>query len=169
MTEATAPTEAKIKFCEKSFEAGVLSFKFGNGEHLTLDVTTLDEEIQQELMGHGALQKIGDSYAGAAGDYKFAIAAANKVIENLQAGQWKAAREGGEGKPRTTELAEAVARIKGMELAAATEIVNALSDDQRKALRAKDKVKAVIAQIRFEKAQAKAEKSSGEAGDDLGI
>lgn len=159
-TETKAP-----KFCDKSAEGSVVSFKFGNGKELTLDVSTLDESIQTELMLHGALQKIGDSYAGAAGDFDFAIGNATKVIDNLVAGNWKAAREGGEAKPKTGELAEAIARIKQIEVAAAAEIVNGLSDEQRKAIRAKDAVKAAIAAIRYEKAQAKAAKS----GDDLGI
>lgn len=169
MTENTtaAPTEAKVKFCEKSAEGTIVSFIFGNGQELTLDVSTLDENIQTNLMIHGALQKIGDSYAGAAGDYAFAVAGAQKVIDNLLGGEWKSAREGsgGESKPRVTELAEAVARIKGMELAQAVEVISGLTDEQRKALRAKDKVKSVIAQIRYEKAAKKAE----EAGDDLGL
>lgn len=158
--------EVKVKFAEKSSEGAVVTIKFGNGKQLTLDVSSLDQDIQTELMIHGALQKIGDSYAGAAGDYAFAEAAAGKVIENLANGLWKSTREGGEAKPRVTELAEAVARIKGMELADAVEVVTALDDDQRKALRGKEKVKAIIAQIRFEKAQKKAA-ASGD--DDLGI
>lgn len=162
MTEETkAP-----KFAEKSAEGSVVRFTFGNGQALELDVSTLDESIQTELMLHGALQKIGDSYAGAAGDYDFAISNAKKVIDNLVAGNWKAAREGGEAKPKTGELAEAIARIKGIEVAQAAELVNSLSDDQRKAVRGKDAVKAAIAQIRYEKAQAKAAKASS---TDLGI
>jgi hypothetical protein len=157
--------ETKVKFADKSSAGSVVSFKFGNGTILTLDVSTLDESIQTDLMLHGALQKIGDSYAGAAGDYDFAIGNAKKVIDNLVAGEWKSAREKGEAKPKTGELAEAIARIKGIDTAQAAELVNSLDDDQRKTLRTKDKVKATIAQIRFEKAQKKA----AEAGDDLGI
>jgi hypothetical protein len=160
-------TETKVKFADKSAEGSVLSFTFGNGTTLTLDVSTLDESIQTDLMIHGALQKIGDSYAGAAGDYDFAIGNAQKVIDNLVAGVWKAAREAGEAKPKTGELAEAIARIKGIELAQAAELVNSLTDEQRKAVRGKDAVKAVIAQLRYEKAQAKAAKA-GDIGD-LGI
>lgn len=160
-TETKAP-----KFCDKSADGSTVSFTFGNGTTLALDVSTLDETIQTELMLHGALQKIGDSYAGAAGDFDFAISNAQKVIDNLLAGNWKAAREGGEAKPKTGELAEAIARIKGIEIAQAAELVNGLSDEQRKAVRGKDAVKAVIAQIRYEKATAKAGKA--DAGD-LGI
>ena len=170
MTEDTtvAGTVTKPKFCEKDSDGVHVSFKFGNGEELTLDVSSLDQDIQTNLMIHGALQKIGDSYAGAAGDYAFAIANAKKVIDNLVAGEWKSAREGGESKPRVTELAEAVARIKGMELDAAVAVVSGLDDEQRKALRGKDKVKAVIAQIRYERASAKADKAAAD-GDDLGL
>lgn len=157
----------KVKFCEKSTEGTIARFTFGNGTTLELDVSSLEEDIQRELMLHGALQKIGDSYAGAAGDYDFAISNAQKVIDNLIAGNWKAARAAsGESKPRTTELAEAIARIKGIDVAQASAIVEALSDEQRKAIRAKETVKATIAQIRYEKAQAKAAKASAE---DLGI
>ena len=167
MTEAT--TETKVKFADKSSEGTVVSFKFGNGEELSLDVSTLDETIQTELMLHGALQKIGDSYAGAAGDYAFAIANAKKVIDNLLSGNWKAAREGGTAAPRTGELAEAVARLKGMEVADAQALVDGLTDEQRKAVRGKDAVKAEIAKIRYEKAQAKAAKAQAEGKDDLGF
>ena len=163
----TEETQAKAKFADKSSDGTIVSFKFGNGQELTLDVSTLDESIQNELMLHGALQKIGDSYAGAAGDYDFAIGNATKVIDNLLAGQWKAAREAGEAKPRTGELAEAIARIKGIEVADAQALVEGLSDDQRKAVRGKDAVKATIAQIRYEKAAAKAAKETGDT--DLGI
>lgn len=166
MTETTQ-AEAKVKFADKSGKGSIVTVKFGNGEQLTLDVSTLDEGIQNELMLHGALQKIGDSYAGAAGDYAFAIANAKKVINNLVSGQWKAAREGGTAAPRTGELAEAVARIKGMEVADAQALVDGLSDEQRKAVRGKDAVKAEIAKIRYEKAVAKAAKDTGNT--DLGF
>ena len=64
-----APAEVKkAKFCEKSAEGTTVKFAFGNGKVLTLDLSTLSEEIQSELMIHGALQKIGDSYASAGGD-----------------------------------------------------------------------------------------------------
>jgi hypothetical protein len=159
--------ETKVKFADKGAEGTVVSIKFGNGEVLTLDVSTLEESIQTELMLHGALQKIGDSYAGAAGDYDFAIGNAKKVIDNLLSGQWKATREAGEAKPRTGELAEAIARIKKIEITDAQGLIDGLSDEQRKVLRSKDSVKATIAQIRYEKAQAKLAKA-GDAGD-LGI
>lgn len=167
-TETTnAAVETKVKFCEKSFEDGVLSFKFGNGVHLTLDVNTLEQEIQMELMGHGGLQKIGDSYAGAAGDYDFAVGAAKKVIDTLVSGSWKAAREGGESKPRTTELAEAISRLKNLELADAVALVSTLDEAQRKDLRGKDSVKSMIAKIRYEKAEKKAQAALDKGTDEL--
>ena len=158
--------ETKVKFCDKSGEGSIVSFKFGNGEELNLDVSTLDEATQQNLMIHGALQKIGDSYAGAAGDYEFAVGNAKKVIQNLLDGQWKSAREAGEAGPRTGELAAAIARIKNIEVADAQALVDTLSEEQRKAVRGKESVKAAIAAIRYEKAQAKAEKAGVE---DLGL
>ena len=154
---AANPAEiSKVKFCEKGSEGTTVYFQFGNGTRLSLDVSTLEADIQNELLLHGALQKIGDSYAGAGGDYDFAVESATRIIQNLQDGNWKTQREGGPNAPRLSELAEAVAKIKGYALEQATEIVTNLSEDQRKLLRGKDTVKAAIAQLRYEKAQAKA-------------
>lgn len=160
---------AKVKFCDKSAEGSVCTFKFGNGTTLTFDTSTCDAEMQTDLAAHGALQKIGDSYAGANGDYEYAIASAQRIIQNLQDGNWKTQREGGTSAPRLSELAEAVAKIKGFDLARATEIVTALDEDQRKVLRGKDAVKAAIAQVRYEKAAAKASSAAPDDLSSLGI
>lgn len=151
----------KVKFCEKSVENGVAKFTFGNGTVLTLDPADLSADIQEDLMFHGALQKIGDSYAGAKGNYDEAVASARSVIEQLLAGEWKAARAAGEAKPRGTELASAIAQIKGIELAAAVAAVEAMSDEQRKAVRNHPKIKVVIAELRA----AKLRKAADEASD----
>jgi hypothetical protein len=155
MTEETK----KPKFCDKSSEGTVASFTFGDGTVLSLDVANLSEEIQNELMLHGALQKIGDSYAGAAGDYGYAKAQAEKVIQNLLDGVWKSAREAGEAKPKSGELVQALAEIKGLELEAVAAAVEAMDDERRKAVRSHPVVKAKIAEIRARKANEAAAKA----------
>lgn len=149
----------KPKFCDKSSEGTVASFTFGDGTVLSLDVSNLSEEIQTELMLHGALQKIGDSYAGAAGDYAYAKAQAEKVIQNLIDGVWKAAREAGEAKPKSGELVQALAEIKGLEVEAVAAAVEAMDDERRKAVRSHPAVKAKIAEIRARKANEAAAKA----------
>jgi len=158
----TTTEEKKIKFCEKTSEGTVVSFKFGNGTLVTLDLSELGEDIQQDLMVHGALQKIGDSYASAGGDYAFAIAAAEKVAENLRAGLWGTVRSGsGESKKSVGELALAVAALQGKDVAEVAATLEAATDEQRKAVRAHPAVKAKIAEFRA----AKAAEALAKAGD----
>lgn len=145
--------EKKVKFCEKSAEGTVVSFKFGNDTVVSVDLAELPEDIQQSLMVHGALQKIGDSYASAGGDYAFGIAAAEKVVENLKNGNWGTVRVGsGESKKSVGELAIALAALKGVPVADVAASLEAASDEQRKALRAHPAVKAKIAELRAAKA-----------------
>lgn len=155
----------RTRFCEKEFdeETMTVSFSFGNGTTLELDLTKLSAEMQKRLMLHGALQKIGDSYAGAKGNFAEGIAAAKSVIDQLLNGVWKAARGEGEGKPRLSELAEAIARIKGVPVERAYAAVEKASDEQRKQWRSNAKVKAEIARIRAEKAAKELEEAQGGA------
>lgn len=142
----------KIKFCEKSSEGTVVSFSFGNGTVLSLDLSTLTEEMVMNLALHGALQKIGDSYASAGGDYSFAIAQAEKVIENLQNDAWGSSRAAGEGKAKTGELATALAALQNKDVAEVAASLEAATDEQRKVIRAHPAVKAKIAELRALKA-----------------
>lgn len=153
----------KVKFAEKEYDldTGVVTFTFGNGRSIEVDSNSFPEEIRKQLMLHGIAQKLGDSYAGAKGDYSTAIQNVEDIIEQLRAGVWRAARGEGDARPRLAELAEAIARIKGAALEAATAAVEKATDDQRKQWRSNAKVKAVIAQIRAEKA-AKALEDAGE-------
>lgn len=164
------------KFAEKDFDldTGEVIFSFGNGTELKLDVNSLSPEIQKRLMFHGTLQKIGDSYAGAKGDFSKAIESARSVIEQLQSGEWRAARGEGEGRPRLGELSEAIARVKGVSVEEATtavtaaaaldgdEAARAAGAEKLKAWRAHPKIKAAIAAIRAEKAQAEADAAGGD-------
>ena len=144
----------KPKFCEKSAEGTVCSFKFGNDTVVSVDLAELSEEMQQELMIHGALQKIGDSYSSAGGDFAFGIAAAEKVIENLRNGAWGSTRAGsGESKKSSGELATALASLQGKDVATVAAALEAATDEQRKALRAHPAVRAKIAELRAEKAK----------------
>lgn len=153
-TPSTTPEVKKIKFCEKTSEGLVVTFSFGNGQIRSLDLATLSDEMRDNLAVHGALQKIGDSYASAGGDYAFAMAAADKVIENLQNELWGTARTTGEGKKASGELASALASLQGKDVAEVTLALEAATDEQKKALRAHPAVKAKVAELRAAKAAA---------------
>jgi hypothetical protein len=150
--EAQAPEVKKIKFCEKTMNGSVATFTFGDGEVLTIDLDSVPEQTQTDLRDHGALQKIGDSYASAGGDYNFAKAAASKVIANLLNGEFNTGRQSGEGKQKIGELATALAALQGKDVGEITLALEAATDEQKKQLRAHPAVKAKIASLRAEKA-----------------
>jgi len=150
-----------IKFAEKSIDNGALTIAFGDGKTVSVSLDDLSEEIVRDLALHGLSQKVGDSYASAKGDYGFALTAATKVIDQLKAGEWKAARGTGESKPRIGELAQAVARIKKITETEALALIEKLSEEDKKAVRNHPGIKLAIQQIRTEKAQ-KAADAAGE-------
>lgn len=155
----------KKPFCSKEYdlETGLASFTFGNGTTLEQTVDELPANIQRQLMLHGFMQKVGDSYAGAKGNFAEGIDNAKGVIEALKSGEWGTGRDS-DGKPRLDELAEAIARVKGIPVEDAKKAAEAADEDKRKTWRAHPKIKAAIALIRSEKAQ-KALEAATDAGD----
>jgi hypothetical protein len=152
------------------FDAKGVEFNFSDGTVLSALLDDFTPEVQLHFALHGISQKLGDAYSSAKGDVAVAVAAFKQTYEQLKAGEWRAARGEGDAKPRTTELAEAIARIKGKEVSEIVTFLAAASEEQRKTLRSNDRVKAVIAVIRAEKAQARLAKLDAEGGDDgLGL
>jgi hypothetical protein len=147
--------ETKVKFADKNYDEDAASVEivFGDGATLTLAKSDLNDSIWLRAALHGLLQKIGDSYAGAKGDYKAAKKAASDVIEALKAGTWNAGRGEGEGKPRVLELAVAISRLKGIAVADAETKLRTLDEAAVKSLRNIPEIKAEIASIRAEKAR----------------
>lgn len=153
MAEAAAAETKKPKFAEKEYDLDtkIVTITFGNGKVVDFDLNKVSQEVRDQLALHGASQKIGDSYAGVKGNFAEGEANAKDVVEQLYAGVWRASRED-DARPRLAELAAAIARIKNVPLEQATAAVEKGTDDQRKTWRSNAKVKAVIAQIRAEKA-----------------
>lgn len=168
-----ADADAKKKFCDKDWdsETGIVFFNFGNGKSLEFDTNKLTVEMQKELMFHGASQKIGDSYAGKSktNDYAGAISAAQGVMDQLYAGDWRSAPGEGEGRPRLAELAEAIARLKNAPVEKAMAAVEAATDDQRKTWRTNPEVKHAIQAIRLEKAQKQLEEARASGGGSIEV
>jgi hypothetical protein len=72
--------------------------------------------------------------------------------------EWRAARGEGEAKPRVTELAEAISRIRGMSLEEAAALVKRVAEQDKEKLstwRKHPQVQLAIAQIRQERAAAR--------------
>lgn len=148
-------------------EKNTFTVGFTSGATRTVKVSDIPEEIVTQLALHGLSQKATD--AGAGKDAEETETRVNAVLDALLAGDWTTRGEGTGGASRPTLVAEAVARLKKIELADAIEKVKALPDDKRKALQASPSVQQAIAEIKLERAKAKAKAERGEAteGDDV--
>lgn len=170
---SNGPTSAsgRIKVAEKSYdeESATFSIVFTDGTKSDVDLDKLPANIQRMLALHGLSQKLGDSYASVKGNVAEAKAKYQAVLEQLYAGEWKKAREAGEGGAKVTELAEAIARFKNLTdeagIAKANAVVAAASKEQVAQWKANAKIKAIIAQIRAEKAAKRAEEAEKKAGE----
>jgi hypothetical protein len=140
---------------------------FKEGEPLTVLLKELGKDIVKHLALHGLSQKLGDSYSGEK-DIKVARTKAQNVAERLLAGDWRAVREGGGG-GRITDLAQALARITGQEIEAATKVIENMDKDGKSELRAHPQIKVAMAEIAAERAKAalaEAKKSGDETALD---
>jgi hypothetical protein len=126
-------------------------------------------DIQLHLALHGISQKLGDAYSSSKGVVADAKGMFTEALKQLVAGDWRAARGEGDSKPRTGELAEAISRIKGIDITDVVKSLESATDEQRKTLRSNERVKATIAVIRAEKAQARLAKLESEGADGLDI
>lgn len=165
---AAKPVEAaKIRFSKREYDLdeGKAYFTFGNNTELTLGLEEVPSDLHKRLALHGIIQKVGDSYASAKGNFNVAIEAAKSVIDQLKAGEWEGG--GDEARPRLAELASAIAALRNAPLEKVTAAVEAATDEQRKAWRSNAQVKAKIAQQRAEKAAKNAEGSKEEITIDL--
>jgi hypothetical protein len=137
-------------------EGTTVTFKMGDTV-LQVDVASLPDNIQKALMLHGAAQKVGDAAAGKSGAE--AIGAMQKVIDQLNAGQWTRSREG--GGPRVTLFVRTVARIYGAELTDDfIAKVDALPDATKAEIRATPQYKKANAEIKLEDSQRALEEAS---------
>lgn len=135
---------------------------FTDGEEVRVELDDLPAEIVHNLAKHGLAQKLGDSYAGEK-ELEVAKAKAKKVAERLVAGEWKAVREASGG-GRITDLATALARVTGKDLAECVEVITGMDKEQKKALRGHPQVKLALKELAAERAREKAA-AAGEAPD----
>jgi hypothetical protein len=162
-----------MAFIEKSYDLDNMSLSITvggeGGQELEYDLSSLSEEIKQNLLCHGASQKIGDAAASvkkrltdslgrdpSEDELKAGVVEAmNAVWAQLASGEWRAARGEGEAKPRVGEVAQAIARLRGMDVEEVAKLVAATDKEKVKAWRAHPQIQAEIAKIRAERAATK--------------
>lgn len=165
-THSLKDGQATVRFAFKNGEVREFSF----GKH---------HELLMRLAIHGALQKIGDETAGVE-DLDDQVAAVDAVITRLEAGNWGAEREAGNGFAGASIVLRAIAEVKGVDAAAAKAIVEGLlakfaaqgKPITRQALyqtfRTTGKTASVIKRMEDEKAAKQAAKgTSGPTADEL--
>jgi len=153
--------ERKVSKTTREDNTGI-DFEFYDGATLAAELDALPEDILTRLALHGLSQKVGDSYAGE--DAANCQTIAEKTLEALVKGEWST-RSGGGG-PKISQLAEALARATGQEVAACVATIAEMDDDTKKSIKAHPQIKALIATIKLEKATADAEKAAASANDE---
>jgi uncharacterized sporulation protein YeaH/YhbH (DUF444 family) len=124
-----------------------LNWKWDDG---LIDVVRLHDfptAIVEHLALHGLKAKLGDTYAGEP------ILSTSKRLwaqcrDQLMGGTWSA------GRARTSILARAIARMRGLDVEDAVEVLAALDKDTLKKLRKNKRVRMTIAKIELEDAEA---------------
>lgn len=107
----------KTTYCKKSVErdesgkiTGRILFAFQDGKDpIIFEIDRCNDEVRDELTMHGASQKGGDAHASAGGDFEWGRERTQRVIDNLYAGDWRAARAAGAG--RDTLTMQAILRV----------------------------------------------------------
>ena len=159
------PASGRIPVAKKDYDVatGDLSVLFGDGTKREINLGDIPGHVVTHLAMHGLSQKLGDSYASVKGNIQKAIELFDNTLAQLKQGEWAKARGENEGGARVTELAEAIARFKSVPIEKAQQVVANATDENVKAWKASPKIKAVIAQIRAEKAAKRAEEADAEA------
>ena len=140
-----------------NIEYGIVGFDFVDGTHRDVKLSDLSEQIRHQLVLHGLSQKLGDSYSGAE-SVSEAVERFNSTADMLLAGDWTSGRSANGG-----IFVDALAKAGGVERNEALEKWNAMSDDEKAAIKKHPAIKAAKAAIELERAAAKA-KAAGDGG-----
>lgn len=145
-------------------EDGALILEFRHGETLRLHPESLTPEIQRMALLHGLKQKLVDAAAisrdtttGRAATIVTKYEAVREIFDRItgaggEAPSWNKPRAGGAG-GQGGLLARAIARYKGVEVAAAKAYLDRLTDAQRQALRVDPRIATIINELRMESAK----------------
>ena len=158
-----ADAAKKVKFLAKSLntDRNALTFKLGNGLEVVGTLDELSDEIRTQLAWHGLSQKVGDAAAGFSKtlDYKGAYAAMLGVWDSLCEGVWAV-------KGANSDMAEALVRLKmADDVEAASDLIAGLDEETLKGVTSHPAVKAEIAKIKAERANAALQATADKAID----
>lgn len=162
MTTTTTTTKKDIEATVG--DDGTLILEFRHGETLRVHPETLTPEIQRAAMLHGLKQKLVDAAAisrdtatGRAATIATKFDAVKEIFDRItgaggETPSWNKPRVGGAG-GQGGLLARAIARYKGVEVAAAKSYLERLTDAQKQALRVAPQIATIINELRAESAK----------------
>ena len=162
MTTTTTTTKKDIEATVG--DDGTLILEFRHGETLRVHPETLNPEIQRAALLHGLKQKLVDAAAisrdtatGRAATIVTKFDAVKEIFDRItgaggEAPSWNKPRAGGAG-GQGGLLARAIARYKGVEVAAAKAYLDRLTDAQKQALRVDPRIATIINELRMESAK----------------
>lgn len=129
-------------------EGDTMTFKLANG--LTIEIRPLEwtDEIKEALLFHGAKQKITDAAAGAETTQE-AFRKMQNVADRLASGLWDAR---GQDPGIASDLAAALAAVKGITVNDAAERLAKLDDERLKGIKNNPLIKAELLRIKAERA-----------------
>ena len=116
-------------------ETGV-TFKFENGESVTVNLDDFEGDMIQKLAIHGVTQKLGDSYASAE-SVSEAVERFYGVFNALKAGDWNVGKSAATG----GIWVEALAQASGKTLEEAQELFASMGEEKQKAVKKHPEVK----------------------------
>jgi len=167
MKTAKTVAAAEKRFLSKEVGEDRVTFGLANGLKVEVKLADLNEEILRRCALHGISQKVGDAAASFSKEKRYgdAFAAMTDVADMLAEGKWSAGTGGG-----TSDLVEALSRLKGVDRETVRALVKRASEEKVKEWLGNKAVKTAILEIKLERAKAGTEEEETSAEDlDLGI
>lgn len=146
---------------EATMNAGALHLQFSNGETVSVALSNLTPEIQQQCAMHGLKQKLVDAAAisrnpdtGRSATVDDKLNAVLEVANRLLSGQWNKTRDGGAGSGNGGLLFRALCQLYADKTPEAIrEFLGKKDAKEQAALRALPKVARIIDELRAAKAK----------------
>jgi hypothetical protein len=160
-TTTTTTTTARVPAITADIFGSVLTLTFSDGRALTLDASTLSDDIKQAAMMHGLKQKLVDGAAiarnpetGRSATLEDKFNAVQEIYDRITdsaAPAWNKGRTSGEGDGGNTLLLRALCKMSGKSPAVMAALLENKTKEEKKALRANPKVAAIIAELQSER------------------
>lgn len=137
------------RICTRSYdvENGTITFEWADATKDVVEMNSFPLEMQERFKFHGAVQKIGDTWANSDG-LEDAKGKFNAIIAQLMSKDWTARSGGGTG---PTVWLEAIVRVTGQTIADVRDMWETLTDEQRKKVKQDPRVKKAKLEVEMER------------------